>query len=104
MVLEYKQFQLGYLATNCYLLLDAELRCAALIDPGAYSERIASLIEESNVELEYILITHGHFDHVGGLLEFHRRFPNSLIVMSKEDVELYKHAPLMANSFGLDLL
>lgn len=92
------------MATNCYLLFDLQLRCVAIIDPGAYSAQIENYMAEHDLELKYILITHGHFDHVGGLSQFHTRYPDVPIVMANEDAELYKHAPLMAQSFGFNLL
>ncbi len=55
----------GPLQANCYLVWDAERRACA-IDPGGEPERLARLIEREKLTLEAILVTHGHFDHVGG--------------------------------------
>ena len=55
----------GPLQANCYLVWDAERRAGA-IDPGGEPERLARLIEREKLSLEAILVTHGHFDHVGG--------------------------------------
>lgn len=56
----------GPLQANCYLVWDAERRACA-IDPGGEPERLVRLIEREGVALECILVTHGHFDHVGGV-------------------------------------
>lgn len=52
----------GMLHTNCYILEDEQSGKCAVIDPGANSERILSELEGKCVE--YILLTHGHFDHI----------------------------------------
>jgi glyoxylase-like metal-dependent hydrolase (beta-lactamase superfamily II) len=53
--------------TNCYLYLDEETKHGFIIDPGANGEKIAEYIEENGFVIEKILITHGHFDHIGAV-------------------------------------
>ncbi len=56
----------GPLQANCYLVWeDSQHACA--IDPGGEPERLASIIAGEGLTLQYILVTHGHFDHVEGV-------------------------------------
>lgn len=55
--------QVGLLEANCYLLWEGS-DCVA-IDPGGAPERILSRLGELGVTLRAIVLTHGHFDHVG---------------------------------------
>jgi len=56
----------GPLQANCYLVWeDAAHACA--VDPGGEAEGLAGLISREGLTLEYILVTHGHFDHVEGV-------------------------------------
>ncbi len=65
--LEIAAFAVGSMNTNCYIVTDAATRLAALIDPGAVSERLDPYLESAGIRsLEYILLTHGHFDHIAG--------------------------------------
>ena len=57
---------LGQLETNCYLVADADGN-AVVIDPAAAPERILQTAREHGLHLRAILLTHGHFDHVGGI-------------------------------------
>ena len=56
----------GFLGTNCYVISDSSNK-AVLIDPGADARSIIEFLSKNNLSLEAILITHTHFDHVGGL-------------------------------------
>lgn len=58
--------QLGVLGANCYLLELGEGRALA-IDIGGDPERLLGVLHERGLTLEAILITHGHYDHVGGV-------------------------------------
>lgn len=57
---------LGQLETNCYLVADGDGN-AAVIDPAAAPERILQTARENGLAIQAILLTHGHFDHVGAV-------------------------------------
>jgi hydroxyacylglutathione hydrolase len=59
----------GPLQANCYLVWD-EANTACAVDPGGEPERLARLVEKKGLQLEAVLVTHGHFDHVEGVKEF----------------------------------
>ncbi|MCQ2739328.1 MAG: MBL fold metallo-hydrolase [bacterium] len=54
---------------NNYLLIDEESKEAALIDCSSYelADKVKSVLQEYGASLKYILLTHGHFDHIGGI-------------------------------------
>lgn len=54
----------GLLAANSYIIYDQAKRHAGVIDPGGNGEDILNEITSRNLELKYILLTHGHFDHI----------------------------------------
>ena len=56
----------GMLGANCYLLCSDQNNCA-VIDPGAEPQRIAEKIEPEGLTPKMILLTHAHFDHIGGV-------------------------------------
>ncbi len=63
----------GMLAANCYLLCSDSNNCA-IIDPGAEPERIAKKITEQNLIPKMILLTHAHFDHIGGAAALQEKY------------------------------
>ena len=58
---------LGDYQTNCYIVRQGTSPKCLIIDPGYEPERILSVLEEKQLEPEAILLTHGHFDHVGAV-------------------------------------
>lgn len=58
---------------NCSLVWELATRRAAVIDPGGDVDRILRVIAEAKVDVEKILITHGHVDHIGGVTELQQR-------------------------------
>ena len=63
----------GVLATNSYFYIDDETRCGFLIDPGAQADELLKIIARENFTIEKILLTHGHFDHIGAVPELQAR-------------------------------
>ena len=58
---------LGAYQTNCYLIYGEESDCCLVIDPGYEPERILAEAARLGKTIEAVLLTHGHFDHVGGV-------------------------------------
>ena len=62
---------------NNYLIIDEESKEAALIDCSAVNNKVREDLAEYGATLKYILLTHGHFDHIAGI----RPNPDVKIVM-----------------------
>lgn len=58
-----------YIPTNAYIYADNETKHGFLIDPGAQAGKLLELIREKGLTIEAILLTHGHFDHIGAVSE-----------------------------------
>lgn len=65
-LLSIKSIVLSVCSTNCYILYDNETKEGFIIDPAASPDRIIDLITRLGVDVKGILLTHGHFDHIGG--------------------------------------
>ncbi len=76
--------------TNCYIV--SARNDYLVVDPGADAEKILELIP-AGAKLHYILLTHGHFDHVGGVDGIKSKFPDTPVMLSEEDVKLYEEVP-----------
>ena len=58
---------LGDYQTNCYIVHAKDAASCAIIDPGYEPETILTFLKQKGLTLDAILLTHGHFDHVGGV-------------------------------------
>jgi len=70
--LQVEKLIVGPLASNCYIIWDDKNRIAAIIDPGEDAKDIIKKVDELDIEINYILATHGHFDHVGAVAQLKR--------------------------------
>jgi len=59
--------ELGIYFVNCYLIHEENAKSCVAIDPGGHHEKVLKFLEENGLTLEAILLTHGHFDHVGAV-------------------------------------
>lgn len=62
----------GLFEENTYFVIDDKTRHGFLIDPGAQADELLRIIKENNFTIEKILLTHGHFDHIGAVNELQR--------------------------------
>ena len=65
----------GKIDTNCYLIGDEAAKACAVVDPGGSPEKVLSMIEKSGLEPRMILLTHGHWDHVGAIPALLEKWP-----------------------------
>ena len=83
--MQVKVLQVGPIGTNCYLLEDEQAHVAAVIDPGDEAGRILQVIKDDGVDVKYILLTHGHYDHTTAVPELHQALPQAEIYIHKAD-------------------
>jgi hydroxyacylglutathione hydrolase len=65
--LDVRQLTVGPIAENCFVIHNEDSGRALIVDPGEEAERILAEVEATGAEVEAILITHCHFDHVGAV-------------------------------------
>ncbi|MCK5577295.1 MAG: MBL fold metallo-hydrolase [Dehalococcoidales bacterium] len=82
MILE--KLVVGPLASNCYIIGSETSRAGAVIDPGDDARQILAGINELELDIKYILLTHGHLDHTGALKEVKESTGASVAVHSAD--------------------
>ncbi len=68
-MLKIDTMELGIYFVNCYLIREEKASSCVCIDPGGNANKVLKYLEENGLTLEAILLTHGHFDHVGAVKE-----------------------------------
>ena len=68
-MLNMKHLALGAYQTNCYLVWEENSPTCVVIDPGYEPDTILDEAKKLGKEITAVLLTHGHFDHVGGVRE-----------------------------------
>ena len=95
-------FIVGHIATNCYIITDTATNRRAVVDPGYKSAELTNRIKELGTDtFDYILLTHGHFDHIwfaSGI----RELTGAKIVISEDDAPFLTDGSLnLSANFGL---
>lgn len=81
----------GVYAVNCYVIGDDKTNKAAVVDPGGDVDKIIEVLEDNDFKLEYIILTHAHGDHVGGVEEL-REKTGAPVYMHKDDRNMLKNS------------
>jgi glyoxylase-like metal-dependent hydrolase (beta-lactamase superfamily II) len=97
---EIATFVVGPLQSNSYLVIDESSRRAAVIDPGMESDVVLETAGRRGLQVETVIITHGHFDHVFSCALFKAK-TGAQVVMHPSDVSLLADMPQTARFFGI---
>lgn len=81
--------QVGSFEVNCSIL--SENGKAWIVDPGQEGDRIARLLADRGLSPAAILLTHAHFDHVGGIPALQKAFPDLPVYVSEADAQVIAH-------------
>ncbi|MCQ2914276.1 MAG: MBL fold metallo-hydrolase [Alphaproteobacteria bacterium] len=94
-----KCFELGPIGNNNYVLTNEDTNEAILID-CTDADAILAFLKSKKVNLKYILLTHGHFDHILGLADLQKEVKTTTII-HKNDASLVNEANEYLKVFGL---
>ena len=86
---------------NCTILFDDETKDAVVVDPGGDVDNIVAAIEQSEVTVGAIWLTHGHIDHAAGAPALKRRLGVEILGPHRDDEDLLAALPVQAQMFGI---
>lgn len=92
----------GPLQENCYIVYNKENECV-IIDPGYESQRIIDTIEKEKLKPLYILLTHGHIDHIGAVKDLKDKYGISVYIHNKDKDMLEKPNKNSACLYGMSV-
>ena len=93
-----KRYEIGPLATNCYLFIDDKTNCAVVIDPAFESEKLIEDIKQ--VDLKYILLTHAHADHIMGVHKLKQLTGAKIVAHENEEKRLRSKEANLYSALG----
>lgn len=97
----YKRFTKGLLGSNTYILWDEDTRACGLIDAGNPTPAVWSVVEEQGLQVQYIILTHAHYDHIFYFEEYRKLAPHAQVIAHSLDNALLPNPRLNASEiFG----
>jgi hydroxyacylglutathione hydrolase len=98
MILE--MLTVGPFQENCYIIGDEDSGAGAVVDPGDEAARIALAVEQTDLEVGSIIVTHAHIDHVGAVAALADEYACP-VLMHAESEPMLKQLPTQAMMMGL---
>ncbi len=95
-----KRLVVGSLSANCYVVGTEEAGEGMVIDPGGNAEEIHRAIEDSGLDIETIVLTHGHSDHIAALRDIQDR-TGAEVAIHIEDADFLEGYGSVSSQFGI---
>jgi hydroxyacylglutathione hydrolase len=93
----------GELGTNCYILGEERTKEGVIIDPGGDLNLIEKTLKRLNLEIKYIVLTHGHTDHIAVLSEL-KKMTQAQILIHQEDAEMLSEPEKNLSAFSFNFI
>jgi glyoxylase-like metal-dependent hydrolase (beta-lactamase superfamily II) len=86
-----KKYPSGPLEVNSYLVLDEAAKIGVIVDPGGVNQELIAFVNDNSYTIPFILLTHGHSDHIGGVIQYKEIFGSKVIAYIDEKSMLNNH-------------
>ena len=90
----------GTISEICYFLINSETKKGVLIDPGAEPKRLLEMIRSYGWQIEKIILTHGHFDHITAVNQIREELQIPVYAYETADTYLLNPAYNLSGSWG----
>ncbi len=90
----------GIYATNCYVIGCDNTKQGVIVDPGGDFERIMRTAAKNGLDIKYIILTHGHFDHIGALKQVKEQTKAPVAIHREDAYMLQDPDKSLANPAG----
>ncbi len=87
--------------TNCYIVQDEKSKETMVIDPGGEVDKISQMLDALQANVKYILLTHCHGDHIGGVQELKKKYGGKILVHIKDEPGLKDPKINLSNYIGI---
>ncbi len=99
--MKFTRIPLGVYQANCYIVWDEETKKTAIIDPGGDYKVLKQMIEKKDLDIEYVVLTHAHADHIGAVGDLKNDY-NVKVLVHDEDYDMLRnkrinHSDVMGN-------
>ncbi|RKD34646.1 MBL fold metallo-hydrolase [Thermohalobacter berrensis] len=92
----------GIYGANCYILGDEVTKEAIIVDPGGDVDDIILKIKELDLNVKYIVLTHGHGDHIGGLIELKDKMDATILIHENDEELLIDAEKNLSSHMSMD--
>lgn len=102
-MIEIKVYNVTFLETNCCYLVDKLTGKSAVVDPGDKSDELIEQIQKDGGKLEYVMLTHGHYDHIGYAKQLADMFNAKIVTGEMENKFLSTPSLNLSVNHNIDL-
>ena len=88
-VMKIKRLIVGEMECNGYIIYKREGGCCYIVDPGSNPDKFVKVMKECKLNLLGILLTHHHYDHIGGVKKI-RELKECPVYLHRGDADMYK--------------
>ena len=87
---------------NCYIIQDEKTKETMIIDPGNVSQHLIEILDAMQVKMKYILLTHCHGDHIGGVKNIKERYSGKILIHRIDAIGLKNININLSTHIGLE--
>ena len=78
----------GLLSSNVHVFWDEDTKEAMIIDCGVPTKSLIEIVNQNSLEVKYIILTHGHYDHAHFVNDYHIAFPLAKVVCHENEIKV----------------